>query len=208
MQRTVKWIMLGVCVAGQALMLGCSSGGSQDAARSDPSRPAIYLQSNVHGWQKGGGKCRASYANWTDPGPGHFVVPVNTPVRIGRWDRGFLLIEANTGKRICYEFNKANMRMSVRDYLSILTGPDEVAVEMLSELDQKGVREGKVFPGMSKQGVHLAFGYPSAHQTPSLDGNRWVYWTNRFKMIVVKFDLEGIVISVKPPKPVKRRGRR
>jgi hypothetical protein len=26
----------------------------------------------------------------------------------------------------------------------------------------------------------MARGYPPAHETPSLDGDRWIYWSSRF----------------------------
>ncbi len=32
-----------------------------------------------------------------------------------------------------------------------------------------------------------AMGYPPPHETPSLDADRWVYWTNRFNRMAVLF---------------------
>lgn len=49
------------------------------------------------------------------------------------------------------------------------------------------IREGRVEPGMSKDAVVLARGYPPAHETPDLDLNRWRYWVNRFATNVVVF---------------------
>jgi hypothetical protein len=39
-------------------------------------------------------------------------------------------------------------------------------------------------------------GYPPPHATPLLDGNRWIYWTNRFNRIAVLFDDRGLVLAV------------
>ena len=46
----------------------------------------VYLKYNVHAYQKGSGY-NASYANWTNPGPGHVLFPVNTAVRVSSFSR-------------------------------------------------------------------------------------------------------------------------
>jgi hypothetical protein len=55
-----------------------------------------YLKNNIHFQERPGrgGKieCKASYANWTNPGAGHMVIPVNTPIRTGRWRGGFYFV--------------------------------------------------------------------------------------------------------------------
>lgn len=52
----------------------------------------------------------------------------------------------------------------------------------------ENIRQGQVEPGMSKDAVIAARGYPPAHETPSLDLDRWRYWANRFGTNVVVFD--------------------
>jgi outer membrane protein assembly factor BamE (lipoprotein component of BamABCDE complex) len=49
---------------------------------------------------------------------------------------------------------------------------------------------------MTKDGVRIALGYPAAHQTPSLNENTWVYWTNRFKSFKIEFDANGKVTKI------------
>lgn len=41
-------------------------------------------------------------------------------------------------------------------------------------------------PGMRKEAVLMAYGYPPDHRTPSLDGDTWVY----FKGLYVPFTLQ------------------
>jgi len=50
---------------------------------------------------------------------------------------------------------------------------------------------------MTKEGVRIALGYPAVHKTPSLDGNSWTYWKNRFATTVVEFGNDGKVISIR-----------
>lgn len=62
-----------------------------------------------------------------------------------------------------------------------------------SERCKQAIKSGMVIKGMSKSEVLLAFGYPSSHQTPSLDSNSWVYWHQQLKRMIVEYDINGFV---------------
>jgi len=66
----------------------------------------------------------------------------------------------------------------------------------LSSLDQQGIREGRVLPGMTKEGVILAIGYPPEHATPSTASNDWRYWTGKLSTMVVQFQ-DGRVSNIR-----------
>ena len=88
------------------------------------------------------------------------------------------------------------MGMSVDEYLDLISSPDPVSVGGLSALDRKGIDAGRALPGMTKRGVLAALGYPARHRTPSVESDRWIYWTNRFKTRAVEFDANGEVARV------------
>jgi hypothetical protein len=161
----------------------------------------VYLKYNVHAFQKGSGY-HSSYANWTNPGPGHVLFPVNTAVRVsplGRWraGSGFLLTTVDDGKKISYEFHKERMGMTIDEYVKLITSPNQVSLKGLSQKDQEGIRLGKAMVGMTKKGVMMALGYPACHKTPSLEDGVYVYWQNRFKTLAVEFDSKGKVIRIR-----------
>ena len=162
---------------------------------STPSANAddvVYLKNNIH-YQQGTRDSKASYANWTNPGSGHKILPVNTAVRIGSFRRGFLITSEEDGTKILFEYHETNMNMPKEEYQSLITSPSKVSLNSLSEIDKKGIQEGKTYPGMTKDGVRMALGYPAVHKTPSLESDRWIYWTNRFRSIAVEFDSQGRV---------------
>ena len=64
----------------------------------------------------------------------------------------------------------------------------------LSEIDQKGISEGRPYKGMSKTGVMIALGYHCPSKTPSPEANVWYYWENRFDNYAVNFE-NGLVVS-------------
>jgi len=158
----------------------------------------LFLQNNIHA-QHSSKDIKASYANWTDPGAGHMIIPVNTPVifsRGGHIRRSvFTMTLQDTGKIVRFEFDKKRMAMEPEEYWKLIAAPSQVNLKALSEIDQKGIREGKVHNGMTKDGVRIALGYPAAHMTLSLNENRWIYWTNRFKSFAVVFGTDGKVVG-------------
>lgn len=61
---------------------------------------------------------------------------------------------------------------------------------------QRAVRAGKVAIGMTKEQVIVSLGYPPAHETPSLDAERWKYWYGKFDTFLVVWDAQGRVRDV------------
>jgi hypothetical protein len=155
----------------------------------------VFLKVNIH-YQNNGKDSKASYANYTNPGVGHKILAVNTPVQIKGWKRGFIIVNTETNEEILFEYGEARMQMSTEEYLNKITSSTKVDLSKLSEKDMKGVNEGIASAGMTKNGVMMALGYPATHRTPSLDSNTWIYWANRFKTIAVTFDDNGVVTAI------------
>ncbi|RTZ97552.1 MAG: hypothetical protein DSY89_10815 [Deltaproteobacteria bacterium] len=159
-------------------------------------RQVRYLKNNIH-TRRGHGVLKASYANWVGPGGGHRVIPVNTPIVVGRWKKGFAFVTQDSRQRVLFEYNRRNMPFSIREYLDLISSYQPVSLQGLSGIDLKGIRQGKALRGMSKAGVRIALGYPAVHQTPSLEADEWIYWKNRMRRMKVVFGVDETVVSVK-----------
>ena len=131
------------------------------------------------------------------------ILPVNTQVDIGvrRGLRGreILITRIEDEKQIHMEFNIRNMGMSMEEYIDLITspGPNPVNISAFSATDQKGIKAGKPYKGMTKDGIRVALGYPAVHRTPSLEENTWVYWQNRYNTLEIVFDDSGKVIRIR-----------
>lgn len=73
---------------------------------------------------------------------------------------------------------------------------DKAAAAKLGEIDQKGIRVGRPYVGMSKEGVLFAMGRPPFHANRSLESSEWVYWLNRWNRIILKFDENGVLKTI------------
>lgn len=172
-----------------------------EAFREAPSGQPMYLKNNLHAQKRfhrnGEATYRSSYANYIDPGTGHVVVPFNTPVtyKVDRGIRGTIIFIRNhkDNYTIEFEYSPDRMGMSANEYMDLITSPEKISINGFSAVDKRGIQEGKVLFGMSKDGVRTALGYPAAHATPSLDARRWTYWKNRFVTFIVDFDESGKV---------------
>jgi hypothetical protein len=168
---------------------------SQPASAQEAAR---YTRFNIHTQSKDGKTFKASYANYTDPGEGHVIIPAGTLIQLVDKSRKTFTFTCDSGaKEVIFEFHKPRMGMSLDDYLDKITTLEPVSLDHLSTLDKKGVTDGKAYQGMTREGVMTALGYPASHRTPSLDAASWVYWTNRFGTIAVDFDASGTVSGVR-----------
>ena len=160
----------------------------------------LYLKNNIHAQRKNR-DAKASYANWTDPGAGHFFLSVNTPVKIvikrGITGRRFSIISQTDGQVVHFEYNEGRMGISMEEYTKLIAATEKTPLDGFSQTDLKGIKEGKASVGMTKDAVRIALGYPAKHRTPSLQSNSWVYWQNRFKTMVVEFGPEGKVTEIR-----------
>lgn len=181
-----------LCITMASFIFGCAH---SKMLKTTPVGKVVYNRYNIHTYVDNGGDIIASYANFTDPGIGHKVYPPNTVFRIDQWSRGIKLIRVDTGEVVRYEFSPKRTRVLLTDYLELITSTAQVSLNDLTELDMKGVSEGKIYKGMTRKGVMVALGYPSPHRTPDINANHWVYWMNRFDTRTVVFDDKGLVIS-------------
>lgn len=199
-----KGLALTLCFFFLVSVFGCVKSSDVKDHPSQGIADTVYLKNNIHVQKqtsrRGEAVYRASYANYTDPGAGHMIIPVNTPVTIttagGIRGKG-IAITTRDGKLIHFEFNSRNMGMQPEEYFSFITAPSMTSITHLSSIDRKGIADGKAYTGMTKDGVRIALGYPAVHQTPSLESNSWTYWKNRFTTTVVEFGNDGKVISIR-----------
>lgn len=61
---------------------------------------------------------------------------------------------------------------------------------------REAIRLGKVIPGMTREQVIVAVGFPPTHKTPSLDSPVWNYWTTRTLTYQVVWSDKGVVTHV------------
>lgn len=187
-----------IIIASLFLISGCKAANISsrpDSQKNLTHLPNLYTKYNIHVINYGK-DVKAHYTNRIGPFSGHSIVPLNTKVILKKWSDGFILQRVDTRQNIYYYYHKQHMKMNVTQYINLITSNKKLSLSSFSNLDKKGVKNGKAYLGMTKAGVLAALGYPSQHKTPSLRNKFWVYWKNKWLTMIVKFDSAGTVISI------------
>jgi hypothetical protein len=126
------------------------------------------------------------------------LIPVCTPVTLLERNQKRLLFRNDANGKTYEYVHHEIIGESLPDHLTRVFGAacPRQELDALPKLDRQGIAQGQALPGMSRRGVALAMGYPPPHATPSLESNRWIYWTNRMNKLAVLFDENGRVLAV------------
>ncbi len=152
----------------------------------------VYTLVNLHPDEERG---RMYSINYQQPG----LIPLCTEVKFIKGSKKKVVLQlADSGREYQYLYQKHTPDpLNVHLLKWFGTSCDKEALTAnLTEDEQKAVRRGTVNPGMTRDAVILAIGYPPEHVTPSLDSDRWTYWANRFNRFIVIFDENGVVEEV------------
>jgi hypothetical protein len=109
------------------------------------------------------------------------VVPINTPVKIVSMSGSLLVLKrGDTGQEIKVKNEEKYTKKSIKEIAALMLASDKTPIEQVPEPFATAIRNGEMRKGMTKELVLMARGYPPAHETPSIEGDRWVYWSSRF----------------------------
>jgi len=172
-----------------SLLAGCSG---RDGESSAPMLPAgeLYTLVNLHVDPKGNRIFSTNYQS-------AILLPLCTRVQvIEQSDKVMRFRAVEQGVEYTYLRTK-HLRASFADHLARVFGGECVSarVAAMNQVDRDGITAGRAAPGMSKDAVVLAMGYPPDHANPSLDSDLWTYWRNKFIKTVVHFS-NGVVSHV------------
>ncbi len=174
------------------ILSGCASTALIDSSGQDLMKASnVVLKTNLH---PDPNRAKLYTVNYQQSG----LIPMCTPVELVELGGKRLVFkDKNTSKQYYLDRHRSTADLSVylKDYFG--TSCDSEKVKGMSEIDQKGIKQGKILVGMSKDAVILAAGHPPQHRTPSLDGNEWIYWVNRFKTMQVVFNDKGLVSEIR-----------
>ncbi len=177
-------------MAGAVLLTGCAATDYGDGIYEGATVDALV---NIHADSARGKMYALNYQFRT-------VIPMCSKVTITDIGTKEIWLTHN-GKRYVYLWDKHTRRAGVSlvdNFKSFFgTGCDTSAVARLSDVDKKGIKQGRALRGMSKAGVEFAMGRPPIHATPSLAADQWMYWLNKFNRQEIIFGENGLVKKVR-----------
>ncbi|PIF74075.1 Beta-barrel assembly machine subunit BamE [Variovorax sp. 54] len=124
------------------------------------------------------------------------IVAVGTPARITAYDFRFFNVDlAGKPQRIKNDYSR---NITLIDFAKryVVTEDPKRKIASFPPAVGAAIVAGKVMPGMTREQVLMAIGYPVASENPSLDASVWRYWRDSWSEFQVNFDEKGLVKTV------------
>jgi hypothetical protein len=122
------------------------------------------------------------------------AVPINTPVKIDVIKGNSIKFHRiDTGDKLEIKNVEKYTQKSITELASLIFSAEQTPLERLPEEVASAIRSGTMRKGMTKEQVLMARGYPPVHETPSIDSDRWVYWSSRFVKLTIVFNNDRLI---------------
>lgn len=122
------------------------------------------------------------------------LLPINSEVEfLGVARKGPRIKRIDTGEVIYLENVPEYSGKSNHDLAARYLSDRKTTIEKLPSEIQDAIRAGQLRLGMTKEQAILARGYPPSHKTPSIEGDRWVFWSSRFVQQTIVFQNGSLV---------------
>ena len=127
---------------------------------------------------------------------GKRIIPYGTPLTFKGYGRNRVEVEME-GKRqwLGNDYSRDLSKEAFAQRYIVATDP-RIAVNNASPKIRQAIESAKVTPGMTRDQVAMAVGYPVSSENPSLDAPRWRYWLWSYSPFTVIFNEQGRVASV------------
>ncbi|MDO8904106.1 outer membrane protein assembly factor BamE [Hydrogenophaga sp.] len=127
---------------------------------------------------------------------GKRIVPYGTPLTFKGFGRNRVEVEME-GKRqwLGNDYSRDLSKEAFAQRYIVATDPRTVVAKAGPKVRQ-AIETARVTPGMTREQVAMAVGYPVSSENPNLDAPRWRYWLWSYSPFTVIFNEQGRVASV------------
>jgi hypothetical protein len=123
------------------------------------------------------------------------LLPVNSPLTFVKSGRNEILVTLPDGQEIVIENVKDYSGEDLNGVFRRTLSTAQTDLSQFSDAEKNAIEAGQAKVGMSKAAILIALGYPPKHQTPTLEGDSWRYWSSRYGTFIVRFE-DGRVVEI------------
>ena len=127
---------------------------------------------------------------------GKRVIPVGTPVSVTGYGRQRINVRID-GERQAIG-NDYSRDIGLADFARryVVTEDPAAKIAGYPAKIQDAIKRAKITPGMTREQVLMALGYPISSENPDLSADLWRYWMSSFAEFQVQFDGNGRVREI------------
>lgn len=127
---------------------------------------------------------------------GKRVIPLGTPVKATGYGRQRVYVELPDGKQaIGNDYSRDLALPEFANRYIVATDPRQ-KLAGLSPKMRKAIETGRLMPGMTREQVLMAVGYPVSSENPHLDAKVWRFWLSSFAEFQVVFGADDRVREI------------
>ena len=169
----------GAASAGSAAAVPAAAVISLKTNRRKVQPPAIepvigqqyFTRFNI--WYERGKHVTTNYARGT-------LLPINSLVTLESIGPKKMSLVLESGEGITVALAEKFSLRSLEEIAVEMLADRKVPVDRLGKELSRAITQGTMRLGMTREQILMTRGYPPRHKTPSLDNDRWVYWSSRF----------------------------
>ncbi|MDX2111614.1 MAG: hypothetical protein SFY80_15390 [Verrucomicrobiota bacterium] len=122
------------------------------------------------------------------------LLPINTQVKVLSLKKDMVLKVEKTGQVFTVKNVENFSRRSMVEIAHAMLTRTPVPIEKFEEDMAKQIASGNPKLGMTREQLVMTRGYPPGHKTPSLDSDKWIYWTSKLVYITYVFE-NGVIVA-------------
>jgi hypothetical protein len=119
---------------------------------------------------------------------GKKLIAVGTPVKATGYGRYRVHIEVDGGKQAIGNDYSRTLDMLAFAKRYIVADDPKKKIAGYAPKVRKAIESARLGPGMTREQVLMAVGYPVSSENPQLDAKTWRYWLSSFAEFQVVFD--------------------
>lgn len=128
---------------------------------------------------------------------GKRIVPAGTAMKVTGYGRYRVHVELGDGstQSIGNDYSR-DLDLGTFAQRYVVTENPATKLASYSAKHRQAITTARVMPGMTREQVLMAVGYPVSSENPNLDAKLWRYWLNSFAEFQVVFDANGRVKDI------------
>jgi hypothetical protein len=161
---------------------------------------ALVTMASAQGLPEGYTCCNLHYdkdlisdANWTTAP----MIAAGAKIKVVSYSSNVAHVEID-GKpmRIGHEYGRKQESLEAFISKRVVKANPHGKIDRYPEPVRAAIKAGKVIPGMTREQVIVAVGYPPTHKTESLDAKVWNHWQSRAGRFEVHWSDKGTVENI------------
>jgi hypothetical protein len=132
--------------------------------------------------------------NYADPGTR--IIPAGTPTKATGYGRFRVHVDIGGARQAIGNDYSRDIEMGAFAQRYIVKDDPKAKLATYPAKVREAITAARVSPGMTKEQVIMAVGYPVSSENPNLDSKMWRYWLSSFAEFQVIWDANGRVKEI------------